>query len=223
MIKRISTLLLLRILFIVLQLLFIKILTKGLNQAELGFYYFHLAVTLFYQVIFFTPFIVNYQRKFISINKQYNVVQYLNSNSFIILFYLVFFFLISLFLVYKLSILNILLFCIYSFLIFRSTIYNTYLALSNKTSLVYIISISELIFRNLILFILIKQLNLTTIIFIIIVVNYLIYTTYSKIYLKSVKINNYYSSNFKLQFFKAILFFMYRSAPLCTLQFPLDF
>jgi hypothetical protein len=208
MIKKVTKLLILRFLFILLQLLFIKLLTKGLDQNQLGYYYFHLAITLCYQVIFYTPFIINYQRNFLNINSQFNVVQYLNKNTILILFYLTIFFFASLFLIHKLTLINIFIFCIYSFLIFRSTIINTYFALIEKTALVYIISITELIFRNTLLFIFISKLNLTNVIIIIIIVNYLVYKFYSFIYIKSINtITNY--TNYKLQIFRSFYFLKY--------------
>jgi hypothetical protein len=208
MIEKVTKLLILRFLFILLQLLFIKLLTKGLDQIQLGFYYFHLAITLCYQVIFYTPFIINYQRNFLNINRQFNVVQYLNKNIVLILFYLIIFFFASLFLIHKLTLINIFIFCIYSFLIFRSTIINTYFALIEKTSLVYSISITELIFRNALLYFFISKLNLTKVIIIIILVNYLVYKFYSYVYIKSKKtITNYI--NYKVQIFRALFFLKY--------------
>jgi O-antigen/teichoic acid export membrane protein len=206
MIKNFSILLFLRFVYVVLQLIFVKILTKGLSQSELGFYYFHLAVTIIYQVVFFTPFIINYQRRFLTINKNYNVIQYLRNHYLVIIIYFILFFLISLILTFKLSVFNLFLFCIYSFLIFKSTIVNTYFSLQNKTNLVYVISISELLLRNTFLYLYSNYLNLSVLIIIIVLINSITYYIYSKIFIKSDKFIHL-NNNLKIQIFKSFLLF----------------
>jgi len=206
MIKKLSTLFILRFIFILLQLVFIKLVTKGLDQHELGFYYFHLTIIFVYQVLFFTPFIINYQRKFFIINVRYNVLQYLRLHYSVIVIYLLFFFISSLIIISKLSSFNIFLFCIYSFLIFRSTIINTYFSFLNKTNLVYIISVSELLLRNLILFLFSNNLDLKLLMIIIISVNVIVFYIFTFFYINTSKCT-LTKFVFKIQLFKAIILF----------------
>jgi hypothetical protein len=164
MTKILATAYFLKLMVLLLHLLYAKNLAKYLGNSELGLYYFHISITFIYQVCFFTPFSIQYQRDYLNGSNKRDAIDYLWSSKPIIVIQSVSMILLSVVFAKPSSIQNILVFGVYSVSLFIFSLVINYLNLSNKIIQAYVLALSDLTLRNSILYLLGESTTITIIV-----------------------------------------------------------
>ena len=146
----------LRSLYILLQLIFIKVIIFFLSPDDLGLYYLYMTAVMFYQVLYFTPSLINYQREYIKTKiGAYNFLS-INFNSqflvlivFAVLSILIFGLVNSMHFEFlnDISFSGILIFVLYSYFQNTYNFINAYYSLKGEASKYYLLSVLEFLVR----------------------------------------------------------------------------
>lgn len=146
----------LRGLYVLLQLIFIKVIIFFLSPDDLGLYYLYMTAVMFIQVLYYTPSLINYQREYSK--TKINAYNFLSSNFnsqllvtavFVVLSILIFELGNSMHFEFlnDISYTGILIFILYSYFQNAYNFINTYYSLKGEASKYYLLSVLEILIR----------------------------------------------------------------------------